>query len=56
MLEKLMVVLGHQAGTKLLFTYIQTVKMTICSHCIPYKATTYFNLRAPEFDDQSGMQ
>ena len=47
---------GHQAGTKLLFTYIQTVKMSICSYCIPYKVTTHFNLRVPEFDDQSGMQ
>jgi len=45
---------GHQAGTKLLFTYIQTVKMSICSHCIPYKVTTCFNLRAPESDDQTG--
>jgi len=46
----------HQAGTKLLFTYIQTVKMSICSHCIPYKIMTYFNLWALEFDDWSGMQ
>lgn len=46
----------HQAWTKLLFTYIQTVKMSICSHCIPYKVTTYFNLWVPEFDDCSAKQ
>jgi len=28
---------GHQAGTKPMFMYIQTMKMFICSHCIPYK-------------------
>jgi len=47
---------GHQAGTKPMFMYIQTMKMFICSHCIPYKVMTNFNLRAPEFDDHSGMQ
>ena len=56
MLEKFNECSTEQAETKLLFTHIQTVKMSICSHCIPYKVTTYFNLWAPEFDAQGGMR